>query len=704
MKAKYLVAMLLLSITVVYGFIVLAQPPTYKLENERSMWVDEHWRKIVIGAEAQMVELLGHTLDAGGPPGREDIDKLVQAGYTMANTGGFAHYWYAINNRKPPLDDPKFRTALAYAINKEEIYGEIYGPMVLAIYNWAPPAQAFWCNPQIDIDFPHFNLQTTIDKLIEAEYEPILIGGGGPVPDNIASWNMPNGDPMRDIEQSVPVESTNGMKVSEWIERDLHSIGLPIYHTPKPFNQIVYEEWLVPPYLSWDCTIGIGLTFGFDPVLYEMYHVDCIPFANIWGLDDATVNAELEAYRETLDWNEAQSHAFAAADRLSELMPMIPVMTTNRYTCNTGPYDGEPGVLGIVNMIGYGTLNTANDWAKLYSRREDGDGNPYQAATWIMGEDANVLNPLMSDTTYEWAIMASVYNGFYIRHPYTHELLPWCVETNPEIQIWNGTWRTTGTGPMEGREWIADDSPVGSPGAVIGEYMRWTLRDDMTWHDGTGVNASDVEFCLDLLVKQNNERYDSIQRVTHDVEIISEYVVDVYMTARYLWADNDIAGVSLLTPKHIWKPYIAGPDGDLWTGDDRDHRFWAGHDWTDKWGYDAGTIDTVSGTVDLTHLQGNGYNIYPLGGWVPDVSVRLIRWNNTGWGYTRILRGDNNLDGYVDVLDLWAPFYAGGSVPGMPQFEFLNAGLKADMANDAALIDGRDTTKVYDDWDLSWYP
>jgi ABC-type transport system substrate-binding protein len=708
MKTKHLAAITLVILSVALGAITFAQPPGFQLESERGTWSDEHWRTLVIGAEAQMVTLLNHDVDAGGPPTPDDIEILEAAGYTMASTGGFSHYWYALNNRVEPLDDVNFRMALAYCMNKDEIYPDLYGPLVTPIYNWAPPAQAFWCDPYVDLNFPRFDLDMAIQTLIGGGYTPVLIDGGGVAePGNIDYWYMPGTTtPIRDLEQGVPNTSTLGMLVSEWIETDLHSIGLPIYHTPLPFGYIVYEQWLAPPYLSWDCTIGIGLIFGVDPVLDVMYHVDAIPFANIWGLDDSIVNDEIDAMMATLDWDTAQEHAFNAERRLLELMPLIPMITSQTWTCCTGPYDGQPGVLGFVNMEGYGGLRSANDWCRLYSRREDESGDPLAIQNWLTGQDADILNPLTSDTAYEWNLMGPTITGMYIRHPYTHQLLPWSAADYPEIQLWNGTHRTYGTtDPIEDRPWMVDPSPIGTPGTVTGEYMKWTLRSEMTWHDGTPVTAEDCEFVIDLLINQNNERYESTHKYIHDVNIPDPtgdpLTYEIYYTARYLWADNDAGGLGLLAPKHIWKPYIQGPDETLWTGDDLDHRFWTGHDWTDMYGYSAPIIDTAVGSVQLTHLQGNGYNVYPLGGWDQGVSMHTVRWNSTnpGWTYTRILRGDNNFDGIADILDLWAPLYAFGTQPGMPKWL-----LTADMANPAALIDGSDIEVVYDNWGYYWYP
>lgn len=698
MKTKHIVAVLLMCLSVAFlGTIAFAQPPNYELEKEYGGWWDEHWRTIISGAEAQMVTLMNHDVDAGGPPTPDDIPTLISAGYMMASTGGFSLYWYALNMRVEPLDDPVFRTALAYCMDKDTIYPTLYGPLVTPIYNWAPPAQAFWCNPDVEDAFPRFNLQTAIDTLIDGGYTPVLIDTNGVAePGNIDHWNMPGtSTPVRDLEQAVPDTSTLGMQASQWIEADLHSIGLPIYHTPLPFGYIVYQQWLAPPFLNWDCTIGIGLLFGVDPVADTMYHSDAIPFANIWGLEDQQVDDYIDAAMSTLDWDEAQTNYFAMEELLSEIMPMIPMITSQTWTCATGPFDSQPGVLGWVNSVGYGGIN---DWSRLYGRREDSDGNPLPLQDWIMGQDADVLNPLVSDTTYEWALMARIYDGLYIRSPYTHVLVPWAAEDYPVIELWNGTHTAakTDTGFTDP---TYDPSPIGSPGAVTGEKMTWTLRNDMTWHSGESVTTQDVEFCLDLMVRQNNERYDSIIKWLHDVNVLDTYTFEIYFTGRYLWADNDIAGISLLAPYHVWKPYIDGNDNILWTGDDEDHRFWTGHQWTNNYGYSAPKLDTPIGEVQLTHLLGSGYCVYQYGDWTPGVSMRMIRDGGNTWHYNRILRADNNFDGIADVLDLWAALYAFGTTPVMPKWKF-----EADMANPAALIDGRDIEVVYNDWGYYWYP
>jgi ABC-type transport system substrate-binding protein len=382
------------------------------------------------------------------------------------------------------------------------------------------------------------------------------------------------------------------------------------------------------------------------------------------------------------------------------------------WTCCANDHDGEPGVLGWVNMLGYGGTDWHNIWCKLFSRREHEDGTPYSNNIWLMDGDPVTLNPLMSNTNNAWQVLSLVYSTLLQENPYTLDDIPWCVTEMPVIQNWNGTHREVSPGV-----WFYDPSPIGvPPGAPItGEVMTWTLRDDMTWHDGTPVTSADVEFCLDLLVDQNNAKYAATHALIWDVNVLGTYTFEIYYLGRAATAPNDISDIALLAPKHIWGPYIAGQDQTLWTIDDNDHRFWDGSDWiSEDWSpqaggdYTAPSINTPSGSVQLTHLQGNGPFVYPYGGWVPGQSIRLIRWydpsTGTGWHYTRILRGDNNLDGRVDIKDLWASVYASGSMSGMPKWNSYNAGLKADQANPSGLIDGRDRLVICNDWSYYWYP
>jgi ABC-type transport system substrate-binding protein len=552
----------------------------------------------------------------------------------------------------------------------------------------------------------------------------LIDGGLGAIPDNIDHWHMPGGTTdIPALEQGATDSTVTNLQLSQWIEGDLHSAGLTsITHTPLDFNYIV-GTWLTPPYMSWDMTIGIGLVFGVDPVVEVMYHVDATPFANIWGLDDEECNTLIDEYLGTLSEAVAVAKVWKLESRLNELMPMIPMITSNTYTCAANQYvdpetGDEPGVLGFVNMKGFGGIR--NDWSRLYSRREElGGSPPLPIADWLTGVDAEIINPLVSDTTYEWNLMGRVYNGLHIRNPYTHMWMPWGTNElstveNGMIQLWNGTHRTTGTSmPETERPWIEDIPPEGSPGEVIGEWMEFTLRDDMTWHDNEPVTTADCEFMLDLCVNQDNERYDNVIKFVHDVVVVDTYTFRVYFTGRYAWAATDIGGLVLLTPMHVWKPYIAGEDLTLWTEDDNDHRFWDGSEWISMdWSTQAGgdytapTVNTPSGEVQLTHLLGSGYCVFPQGGWVPEQSMRLIRWDpgTSGWYYERIHRGDNDFSGYTDMVDIWPTVFASGTEAGMPNWVLYNAGLRADMANPAGTIDGRDRAALLDTWGYYWYP
>jgi len=721
MKTKHIVAVLLMCLSMVLlGTIALAQPPSYTLEKEHGSWCDEMWFSTVCGCESKMVSLLNHNVDAVGEPNLasyptlitmegiptpDDIPTLIDGQYMVTAERPYDSYFYAINCRagKAPLDDPVFRTALAYCLDKDTIIPTLYGPLAIPLYNFVPPGQAFWYNPAVEAAFPRFNLQTAINTLIGGGYTPVLKNpGGGAVPGNIDHWNLPSppnppNTPIRPLQQAVPGCDCLANQMSYWIATDMQSIGLPIHHTPLPFSFIVYGQWLAPPYLAWDLTVGVGFSLDQQLFLYEMFNGASMPNWNVWGINDAAVNLWTDGLRTTLSWAVACTNAFAAETALLTAMPAIPLMTSYEWTACTEPHDGEPGVLGWVNMEGHGGYNI---WSALFSRREVG-GVPYPNNGWLSGQDAAVLNPLVSNTAYDWQLQSLVYSTLYQRHPYTEVMMPWCVVDYPVIKQWNGTHVETSPGV-----WIYDPSPVGPPDPdpatpgiqpTTGEKMTWELRSDMTWHDGTPVTTQDVEFCLDLLVNQNNERYMAIQTLIHDVNVVSTYEFEVYYKGQYLWADADISTVALLAPYHVWKPYIAGVDEILWTLDDRNHRFWSGSDWVTAYGYTAPVIGTASGPEQLTHLIGNGPFIYPYGGWTPGVSMRLVRW--PGWHYTRILRGDNNLDGRVDMIDLWAPLYAYGAQPGMPRW--LD---RADMAYPSALIDGRDIEVVYNDWGYYWYP
>ena len=89
----------------------------------------------------------------------------------QAHTVPFAGlYYYVLNSKKAPFDNPNVRKALSMAVNREVIGPQILGTGELPAYSWVPPGMADYPNPaMVDWkDLPYDQKVTEAKKLLEA--------------------------------------------------------------------------------------------------------------------------------------------------------------------------------------------------------------------------------------------------------------------------------------------------------------------------------------------------------------------------------------------------------------------------------------------------------------------------------------------------------------------------------------------------------
>lgn len=143
----------------------------------------------------------------------------------------------------------------------------------------------------------------------------------------------------------------------------------------------------------------------------------------------------------------------------------------------------------------------------------------------------------------------------------------------PELNIFHraSTWSFVFMDPIydglytsaeDGRviPWLAKSAEPDSTG------MIWTveLLDNVTWHDGTPFTAEDVKFTYEHIVEVGYPRYSTIADYVDHVEVVSDYVLKVYLTAVYVDFTMEILD-NPIVPKHIWEPIVTAADFDPWT-------------------------------------------------------------------------------------------------------------------------------------------
>jgi len=82
----------------------------------------------------------------------------------------------------------------------------------------------------------------------------------------------------------------------------------------------------------------------------------------------------------------------------------------------------------------------------------------------------------------------------------------------------------------------------------------FSLRDDVTWHDGTDFTAEDVAFTVDY-VKVHPSPFITLIGPTGvtDTEVIDDYTIKLYLEQPYAPFLNDVAGTLAILPRHIWE-------------------------------------------------------------------------------------------------------------------------------------------------------
>jgi hypothetical protein len=698
-----LVSMLLITFIIFMG---AANPYAGK-----SAYVEQHWFDIIIEADSYQLALLEHAIDMGGVPLPEYLDDLELAGYTISSTTRIGYTFLMENNRRWPFGgwdtiDPTygkigdgspeedhagnatyFRKGLHRLIDMDHYVDTLYAPLNSKCDYYLPPGAAYWINPACPA--PPYNPGTAGDAFPLETASAYLNEGGFTAgsdantyadADTEASWysstlriDPTTGDTMEEFEYYAigPVESPIGFEMATQITAVLHTAGVPC--------NLVAGTWLGMVirlvntiWEDYQMMTGVGITWGTPApdILYDFTYSENLPLWNFAVQNSSVADAAGLRMMTTLDLAECRQAAFDIQTYLYENEPYRPMLLWEMFVASTGPYEDEPGMIGIVNFAGRGAHTSSNYWGKMLSRagRVDTDSG-MDINKWGLGSYLDTLNPLTADTVPDWQCMTNLFTGFYTRNPYTLEYMWWACEDMPDIEPWigpGGSWiyetdmggcAATYDAPFNGTHY--NGIPVAEPGAYnvtssdlvgddqLGMVTTWKLRPDIFWHDSNSTNPrpltnADVEWGFNLLRYQENMRYMTQWTFVYAIEPLADGLTfKLYEERRFLFSFEG-HDVSILAPKHIWEDYIGTgqinddaltltrPDGttgkaDCWdyysvddTGYNNHHDDWSG--WEEIYMEDPNRPGW-----DLTYLIGHGPWVYHYGGWEEGHSVRFER-------------------------------------------------------------------------------
>jgi len=315
-----------------------------------------------------------------------------------------------------------------------------------------------------------------------------------------------------------------------------------------------------------------GWSLAVDPLHLALWHSSsywhpgfCYNYAFV---NDSELDSYIDGVIHAETFEEAKENAWAAQRRFAEIAASIPVWAgsgfkaVNRhYTGGTAatpvtPDDGENQYrgqywMGIVNKPGEGIDNF---WSFL-------NMHPFG---YERGHDENLtirwgfkvrklysLNPIFAEWIWDWKVLSLSYESLLACNPNDRtEFIPW-LASNYEI----GTY----------------EHPV------YGECtkVRFTLRPDATWHDGTPITVADVYFTWVELCQILHTRglpcpgetwipgIGPWPEMTIDFKIIDPYNFEMLFYEKDIWVLSWISSRVIL-PKHIWKPIAeTGPVTDF---------------------------------------------------------------------------------------------------------------------------------------------
>ena len=143
--------------------------------------------------------------------------------------------------------------------------------------------------------------------------------------------------------------------------------------------------------------------------------------------------------------------------------------------------------------------------------------------------EPETLNPLVSTSAYASAIWGNIYDFGTTLHPEDQSFRPWAIQ-----------------------DWELNEDNVGSDEPTV----TATLREDLTFNDGTPVTAEDVGFTVDYILEQQpggsitDLPFQNLEEVVYDSP--DGYELSYYFEEPELeWFTGTLG--SIILPKHVWE-------------------------------------------------------------------------------------------------------------------------------------------------------
>lgn len=446
-----------------------------------------------------------------------------------------------------PCADVRFRHALWHAMNRDHVISEIWKGMGYPMTTCIAPALSLAYPPGEGLDTHPFSIDEAKRILDEAGY----------VDTDNDEWRNYPGGPNIVLIFYARSDHTLRREMAEWyagiLQKELRiKVNLIEADRRTCFYKVMVDK-------EFHLYTG-GWTIGPDPdylVLYQSYYYWHPGFCYNYGrvncseFDEAADHVVMaNTIDEAKEWAAKAQVIFNNASIPGALGALFVVSSSgvkSWYKTYTGgaakPSDEAPYIgknwTHLVNVPGSGPDSF---WTFLNVHPEGYEyglpGNPmtmrYGFKTLTMEKPSN---PVYAEWVWDWAVLGLSYESLLIRDPYTLEWKPWLCK---DFEVF--TW----VDPSDG---------------LTKSGVRFVLRDDVYWSDGTPLTAVDVFWTLvemdDALMGAGLTPpwwYSNVVYIK-SFYMTDPYNIEILLDIKSVWAVGWIGGCIIL-PKHVWKPLI----------------------------------------------------------------------------------------------------------------------------------------------------
>jgi peptide/nickel transport system substrate-binding protein len=422
--------------------------------------------------------------------------------------------YLAVNMRRPPLNDVKFRQALLYLIDRDRIVSEgLKGLGNVLPAGLVGPAYGDWQNK----------------KIAEYSFDPAkagqILNSAGYRLDSVSGKRIDpkTGSPLREIILLARMDDPVRKMAADLLSAEAQKIGIPMRPDPREWG---YVRAKVMREYDYDIvTWGKSFIDIVDWMYYE-FHSEMLPekhgmqptWRNVAGFN----NPEYDSLAYKINFGdsiaEAKEACLKAQTILAEQLPYLPLyQATNVLAMNTMDWEG------YVRRMG--RIDSAIWWSAFNVRRK----GAVFGGTWKLGfrSDIDKMNPFDSTTLIDWIALGEIYENLMISNPLRPlELVPWMASN----------W--------------SRDSWEYAPGKKT-PAITLKLVDNIKWHDGTKFTSKDVKFTVEYFRdKKSAYWFPNVQNV-FKVETPDPLTVKIFTNETSPWWELWLGNLYII-PEHIW--------------------------------------------------------------------------------------------------------------------------------------------------------